>query len=184
MALIFFCLLSVFPAAAEFASNAEIVGRTPSDLVVERVTIKSLLAASEHVEGELDDASTLIFKAVERLKEKIQRTGQGKPLAGEPPMALFTNISSKSFAADVLVPLEQMPPSPGEVGAIQSPEGKALRVVHKGPLEKIEDTYLELQTFVEDGDFETAERMIERYPTDPAKTDPKDMITEIYVLLK
>jgi effector-binding domain-containing protein len=178
-----FLLFSV-PALGEdaFVSSAEPLGRTPSDLPVERVEMQSQLVVVEKMEGKLADAPALISKALSSLQEKLRPTGI--KVAG-PALAVFTAAEEDHFIADAMLPIPKALYEPVD-GLVfgTSPAGKALRVIHKGPLTSLEDTYFEIQTFVEDQGLEIGNTTMERYITDPAKTAPKDMLTEIYVPLK
>lgn len=172
------------PVAAENAltSSVETIGRTPSDLPVERVVLKVLPVAIEKAEGKLAEAPGDLPKAIGALTEKLK--AKGIEVTGA-PLVQFNAADEKNYSADIMLPIAALPKEPAadlRFGA--SPEGAALLVVHKGPLASIEDTYFEIQTFVEDQGLEIGDTTIERYVTDPAKTEPKDMQTEIYVPLK
>jgi effector-binding domain-containing protein len=175
---------SLGQAAPEDAliSSIETIGRTPSDLPVERVTLKSLLVALAAVEGKTSDESSILPKSIEALKAKLQVAGlhmQGAPLMQ------FKSLDDKDFTAELMLPVNDRPKEQGtDLRFGKSYEGKALRVTHKGSLESLEDAYFELETFVEDQGFDIENTMIERYLTDPLTTAPKDMVTEIYVPLK
>lgn len=177
----------ILPASAAekpgmLVTKAETLGRTPSNLVVERVELAALPAALDLVQGDLKAAPQELPKAINALRGKVGEAGLS---AADAPLVMFTAIDDKRFSAQILLPLSEKPKEPpSDLTLSETPKGQALRIVHKGSLESLEDTYFELQTFTEDGDFEINDRMIERYLTDPAVTAPDSMVTEIYVLLK
>jgi effector-binding domain-containing protein len=177
-------LLLGAPALAEdaFVTSAEPLGRTPSDLPVERVIMKSQPVAIEKAEGRLAEAPTELPKAIDALKAKLG--AKGIEVAGA-PLVQFNTADEQAYAADVMLPVAALPKeSVADLHFGNSPDGQALRIMHKGPLMSIEDTYFEIQTFVEDQGLDIGDTTIERYVTDLAKTAPKDMLTEIYVPLK
>ncbi len=189
MRVLFFMMVLVLPmtAMAEggFVQAIEPLGRTPSDLAVERVTLTPQPVAVTRVMGKPAEAPALIPKAIAELQEKIRASGVDNLLKADPPLAMFVQADESSFSADVMMPVTGIDQAKAAGFTFtQSPAGKALRIVHVGPLDSIEDTYFELQTFVEDQGFDVGDYTLERYMADPAKTAPKDMRTEVYVPLK
>lgn len=168
-----------------FLTDVQPQGRTPSDLAVDQVKLVSQAAATEHVQGTLEEAATLLPRVIDQLKEKVGKAGLSP--AG-PPLTVYTSIDDNNFVADIMVPLAAEAPAgaAGDLKFARTPSGKALRIVHRGPLETIEDTYNELETFVEDKNIDLIEPTIEieRYLTNPAITAPTDMVTEVYVPVK
>ena len=183
-ALIVFGIFLAFTALADdkLVGAVEPLGRTPSNLAVERVTLKAIPVAVGNVQGRLAAAATELPKAIDALTVKLKE--KNIEIVG-PPLAQFNAASEENYSADIMLPV--IAPLEEQISGLRfglSPAGKALRVTHKGPLASIEDSYFEIQTFVEDQGLEVSEVTIERYMTDPAKTAEKDMLTEIYVPLK
>ncbi|MES2906875.1 MAG: GyrI-like domain-containing protein [Pseudomonadota bacterium] len=179
-----FMALACFPVCADdkLVVAAEVLGRTPSDLPIERVRMKAMPVAVQKVEGQLADAPKDLPKAINALKAKL---GAKNIEIADVPLVEFKTATEKTYTASILLPLVERPKEPDQgIELDQFYGGKALRITHKGPLEKLEDTYFELQTFVEDGDFEIQDTTVERYLTDPSTTAPDDMVTEVYLLLK
>jgi effector-binding domain-containing protein len=182
-----FLILAVFIAVAaaaedKFSTSVELLGRTPSDLAVERVTLNAVPVAIEKAQGKLNRAPAELPKAIDALKARLKE--KGIDVVGA-PLAQFNAADEENYSAEIMLPLAALPKQPPTgLHFGHSPAGKALRVMHKGPLASLEDTYFEIQTFVEDQGLEIGEVTIERYLTDPVKTAEKDMLIEVFVPLK
>jgi effector-binding domain-containing protein len=66
----------------------------------------------------------------------------------------------------------------------QSPEGKALKFVHRGSYDNMDNTYEAITNDLDDRKIEAKDTFIEEYTTDPLKTAEDKLVINVYVPLK
>lgn len=158
------------------------IGHTAGGRDVDEVTLISGPVLVLKVAGRLDAVPETFNKGFEQLLGALNGAGLK---AVNAPMAVYTSIDDSSFKADLMVAVTAMPETAPKGLAIgRSPSGKAIRVLHIGPMEKIEEAYADLETFVDDKGLNLRDIFLERYLTEPSTTPANDMRTEIYVLTK
>ncbi len=69
----------------------------------------------------------------------------------------------------------------GEISAYVLPGGRMAHVIHKGPYETCEPTYLALFAWIEERGLTICGPIREMYPNDPRTVLPEEIITDIYV---
>lgn len=62
--------------------------------------------------------------------------------------------------------------------------GKFLHTVHVGPYRKLNESYTRILNYAVKNDLDLATTSVELYMNDPAHTKSKDLITEMYIMLK
>jgi len=94
--------------------------------------------------------------------------------------------SASLHDSQAAIPLAQPPKdSPhGEIAAGQSPEGRALKFVHRGSYEAMDDTYEAITNYLDERRMEAKDLFIEQYVTDPLSTDEDHLIVNVLVLVK
>ena len=75
------------------------------------------------------------------------------------------------------------PKATGEVHAGRTPAGQALKAVHRGPYPKLQETYSELEGHLLKAGIPTPSTAWEIYVSDPGKTPPDELLTEVYMPL-
>ena len=80
-------------------------------------------------------------------------------------------------------PIPKNPPR-GDLALGHSPEGKALKFVHRGSYDDLDNTYEAITNYLDDKRLEAKDMFIEEYVTDPTITDAKKLIVNVYVVLK
>ena len=83
------------------------------------------------------------------------------------------------------MPIAAAPKNPphGEFALGQSPDGAALKFVHRGSYDDLDNTYEAITNYLDDKRLE-AKEMIEEYVTDPLSADAGKLVVNVYVLIK
>src|SRR5512136_23675 len=117
-------------------------------------------------------------------------TRKKKAVLAGPPIFLCHETSpaevlkaNESGTAEVEVAWPVIGPVKGtkEIKAYELPGGRMAHVVHKGPYETCEPTYLALFAWIEAKGLTICGPIREMYPNDPREVPPEEIITDIYV---
>ena len=102
------------------------------------------------------------------------------------PMTIFTATDDTGFDFQAEVPIAEAPKNPphGDMAVGQSPDGTALKFVHRGSYDDLDNTYEAITNFLDDKKLEAKDMFIEEYVTDPVKAEPGKLIINVYVLIK
>ena len=133
--------------------------------------------------GSWDKAFDIISGSFKKIKTYLDK--EGIKTVGL-PMTIFTATDDTGFEFEAAVPIAEPPKNPphGEFAIGQSPEGKALKFVHRGSYEDLDNTYEAITNYLDDRRLEAKDMFIEEYETDPATTDAKKLVVHVYVLIK
>jgi len=119
------------------------------------------------------------FKALTGLLDK-----QGIKPAGN-VMIVYTSTDDTGFTYLAEIPVEQDPKNLGkDMSMGKSPEGKALKFVHRGSYDNMDKTYEAITNHLDDKKLEAKDMFIEEYLTDPLKTAEDKLVINVYVPLK
>ncbi|WP_439395757.1 GyrI-like domain-containing protein [Bradyrhizobium sp. PMVTL-01] len=119
------------------------------------------------------------FKALDTLLDK-----QGIKHAGN-SMIVYTSTDDTGFTFLAEIPVEQDPKNlPKDVSIGKSPEGKALKFVHRGSYDNMDNTYEAITNHLDDKRLEAKDTFIEEYLTDPLKTAEDKLVINVFVPLK
>jgi effector-binding domain-containing protein len=125
------------------------------------------------------DTLTDSFKALSALLDK-----QGIKRAGN-SMIVYTSTDDTGFTFLAEIPAEQDPKNLTKDMSIgKSPEGKALKFVHRGSYDNMDNTYEAITNYLDDKKLEAKDTFIEEYITDPLKTAEDKLVINVYVPLK
>jgi effector-binding domain-containing protein len=119
------------------------------------------------------------FKALSALldKQAIKPAGNS--------MIIYTATDDTGFTYLAEIPVEQEPKNLGKDMSIgKSPEGKALKFVHRGSYDNMDNTYEAITNHLDDKKLEAKDTFIEEYITDPLKTAEDKLVINVYVPLK
>jgi len=119
------------------------------------------------------------FKGLSALLDKqgIKRSGN--------LMIVYTSTDDTGFTFLAEIPVEQDPKNLGKGMSIgQSPDGKALKFVHRGSYDNMDNTYEAITNHLDDKKLEAKDTFIEEYVTDPLKTAEDKLVINVYVPLK
>src|SRR5262249_46743081 len=80
------------------------------------------------------------------------------------------------------VPVTEEPKGPLEGGLAvgKSPEGKALKFIHRGSYDAMDSTYEAITNFLDEKRLEARDLFVEFYVTDPLTTPEDNLVIEVY----
>ena len=124
----------------------------------------------------LQDAFKSVYALIER---------QGLARAGA-SMTIYTQADDTGFSYQAAVPLAEAPKDApkGDIEVGQSPGGKALKFIHRGSYDSMDNTYEAITTYLDEKRLEAADSFIEEYETDPVTTPEDKFVVTVYVPLK
>jgi effector-binding domain-containing protein len=119
------------------------------------------------------------FRSLSALLDK-----QGIKPAGN-SMIVYTSTDDAGFTFLAEIPVEQDPKNLAkDMSMGKSPEGKALKFVHRGSYDNMDNTYEAITNHLDDKKLEAKDTFIEEYITDPLKTAEDKLVINVYVPLK
>ncbi|ABE64305.1 transcription activator, effector binding protein [Nitrobacter hamburgensis X14] len=119
------------------------------------------------------------FKSLAAVLDK-----QGVKAAGN-MMIVYTSTDDTGFSFLAEVPVDQdLNYLPKAMSMGKSPEGKALKFVHRGSYDNMDNTYEAITNHLDDKKLEAKDTFIEEYMTDPLKTEEDNLVINVYVPLK
>jgi effector-binding domain-containing protein len=119
------------------------------------------------------------FKALSALLDK-----QGIKRAGN-PMIVYTSTDDTGFTYLAEFPVDQDAKNLAkDMSMGKSPDGKALKFVHRGSYDNMDNTYEAITNHLDDKKLEAKDTFIEEYITDPLKTAEDRLVINVYVPLK
>jgi effector-binding domain-containing protein len=177
------------PSPAPAAKPAE-----PSPVAPEGITTKPTDAFGEDVtltakpivyfkgSGTWDNTYAIISGALKKVEAYVAKAGLKTDGL---PMTIFLATDDHGFDYEAAIPLTEAPKDPphGEIASGQSPDGHALRFVHRGSYDSLDDTYEAITNYLDDKKLESKNVLIEQYVTDPATADQKNLDINIFVLV-
>jgi effector-binding domain-containing protein len=100
-------------------------------------------------------------------------------------MIVYTSTDDTGFTYLAEIPVDQEPKNLTKAMSIgKSPEGKALKFVHRGSYDNMDNTYEAITNHLDDKKLEAKDTFIEEYITDPLKTAEDKLVINVYVPLK
>ncbi|MDB5627987.1 MAG: AraC family transcriptional regulator [Tardiphaga sp.] len=119
------------------------------------------------------------FKSLNAVLEKQNIKPSGNA------MIVYTSTDDSGFTFQAQYPVDQEPKSlPKDMSIGKSPEGKALKFVHRGSYDNMDNTYEAITNHLDDKKLEAKDTFIEEYITDPLKTAEDKLVINVFVPLK
>lgn len=133
--------------------------------------------------GTWDNAFKTITGSLKKLKAYADK--EGVKVDGL-PMTVFTATDDAGFSYQASLPIAEAPKNAphGDIALGQSPEGRALKFIHHGSYDDLDNTYEAITNYLDEKRLEAKDVFIEEYVTDPLTADPKKLTVNVYVLLK
>jgi effector-binding domain-containing protein len=101
------------------------------------------------------------------------------------PMAITRAWDAKDYEFDAAIPVSTSDVElSGNVRAGKSPSGRAVRVVHRGPYDRMSPTYEKLAAYMAVHGLTEGRVSWEHYISDPGQTPTDEIITHIYFLVE
>jgi effector-binding domain-containing protein len=170
------------PAAAQTPAPPPIAPVQTADPFGEQFTLEPKKVVVMKGTANWDAAfDTLIesFKALTALLDK-----QGIKASGN-SMIVYTSTDDTGFTFLAEIPVEQDPKNLAkDMSMGKSPDGKALKFVHRGSYDNMDNTYEAITNHLDDKKLEAKDTFIEEYITDPLKTAEDKLVINVYVPLK
>jgi effector-binding domain-containing protein len=173
------------PASAETPTAPPAAAPAPvqtADPFGEQITLEPKTVVVLKGTANWDSAfDTLIdsFKSLSALIEK-----QGIKPAGN-PMIVYTATDDTGFSYLAEMPVDQAPKNlTKDMSMGKSPDGKALKFVHRGSYDNMDNTYEAITNHLDDKKLEAKDTFVEEYITDPLTTAEDKLVINVYVPLK
>lgn len=130
-----------------------------------------------------DAAFETITNSLKTLQGALDK--QGIKAAGA-PLIVYTSTDDTGFVFQAEVPVAEAPKSPlgKDISTGKSPDGKALKFVHRGSYDNMDNTYEAITNHLDEKKLEAKDSFIEEYVTDPLKTAEDKLVINVYVPLK
>ena len=148
----------------------------------EPITLESKKVVTIKGATDPDSIFDAVIGSIETLTTFLNKQGI-KPTGNV--MVVYTSTDDNSYTYLAEIPVDQAPKTLGkDMSMGKSPEGKAMKFVHRGSYDNIENTYEAIFNHLEDKRLEAKDEYIEEYLTDPLKTAEDKFVINIYVPLK
>jgi len=169
--------------AAPAPAAPEGIQTKPTDPFGVDVTLSAKPIVYAKGTGAWDSAFATISGALKKVEAYADKAGLK---ADGLPMTIFTATDDHGFDYQAAIPLAQPPKDTprGEIFVGQSPEGRALKFVHRGSYEAMDDTYEAITNYLDEKRLESKDMLIEQYVTDPASADEKNLVVNVFVPIK
>jgi effector-binding domain-containing protein len=148
----------------------------------EEITLTSKTVIVTKGTANWDTAFDTLVESLKTLSTALEKDG-GK--ASGNSMIVYTATDDTGFSYLAEIPVEQEPKNlPKAISVAKSPDGKALKFVHRGSYENMDNTYEAITNHLDDKKLEAKDTFIEEYITDPLKTRDDKLVINVYVPLK
>jgi effector-binding domain-containing protein len=170
------------PSAAQTPTAPPAAAVQTADPFGEQITLAPKTVVILKGTANWDSAfDTLIdsFKSLSGLLDK-----QGIKPSGN-AMIVYTATDDTGFTYLAEIPVDQDPKNlTKDMSMGKSPDGKALKFVHRGSYDNMDNTYEAITNHLDDKKLEAKDTFIEEYITDPLKTEEDKLVINVYVPLK
>lgn len=155
----------------------------PGDVFGEDATLTAKPMIYVKGSGTWDKAFQTITGSLKKVKAYLDKEGI-KP--DGPSMTIFTATDDNGFDYEAAIPIAAPPKNPphGELALGQTPDGAALKFVHRGSYDDLDNTYEAITNYLDDKRLEAKDMFIEQYITDPLTSDAGKLVINVYVLVK
>jgi effector-binding domain-containing protein len=171
------------PAAATPAPPTQANPAQPGDAFGEDAALTAKTIIYVKGTGTWDKAFETITGSLRKIRVYLDKEGI-KP--DGLPMTIFTATDDTGFDYEAAVPIAEAPKNPphGDILVGQSPEGPALKFVHRGSYDDLDNTYEAITNYLDDKRLDAKDMFIEEYVTDPVTADVNKLVVNVYVLIK
>jgi len=196
--------LAVLVAAGFFASPGGLLAQTPpapaqtpapppapptapapksTDAFGEDVTLVAKTIVFSKGSANWDSAFETLVEAFKKINEALGKQGV-KP--NGPAMTIYTSTDDTGFEFQAGVPVSEAPkgPLPEGLAVGKSPEGRALKFIHRGSYDAMDSTYEAITNHLDEKRLEAKDLFVEYYVTDPVTTQEDNLVIEVYVPVK
>ena len=148
----------------------------------EEITLTPKAVLTFNGKANWDSAFETLMDSFKQLTALLDK--QGIKSSGN-AMIVYTSTDDTGFTFLAELPVDQEPKSlPKPMSMSKSPDGKALKFVHRGSYDNMDNTYEAITNHLDDKKLEAKDTFIEEYITDPLKTAEDKLVINVYVPLK
>jgi effector-binding domain-containing protein len=148
----------------------------------EEITLTSKTVVVTKGTANWDTAFETLIDSLKTLTAALEK--KGAKAAGN-SMIVYTSTDDTGFSYLAEIPVDQEPTDlPKAISVAKSPDGKALKFVHRGSYENMDNTYEAITNHLDDKKLEAKDTFVEEYITDPLKTQEDKLVINVYVPLK
>jgi effector-binding domain-containing protein len=155
----------------------------PADPFGEEVTLTPKTIIYLKGSATWDTAFETLVDSFKTVRTFLDR--QGIKPAG-PAMTIYTASDDAGFEFQAAVPIAEAPKDPphGDLTVGTSPEGKALKFVHRGSYDSLDTAYDAITHYLDEKKLEAKDLYIEQYVTDLLTTPEDSLVIEVLVPIK
>jgi effector-binding domain-containing protein len=171
------------PAPPAPSQPAPAPNAKPGDPFGEEVTLTPKTIVYLKSSATWDAAFETIQDAFKNVYAFLDR--QGIKPAG-PAMTIYTASDDAGFEFQAAVPIAEAPKDPpkGDLAVGSSPEGKALKFMHRGSYDSLDAAYDAITHYLDERKLEARDLYIEQYNTDLLNTPEDNLVIEVLVPIK
>jgi effector-binding domain-containing protein len=171
------------PAPAPTAPSTAAPAPKPGDPFGEEVTLTAKTIVMAKGSANWDSAFETLVDTFKKINAELAKQGV-KPSG--PPMTIYTSTDDTGFEFQAGVPVAEAPkgPLPEGLAVGKSPEGKALKFIHRGSYDAMDSTYEAITNHMDERRLEAKDLFVEYYVTDPLTTQEDNLVIEVYVPIK
>jgi effector-binding domain-containing protein len=173
------------PPAAETPATPPAAAPAPvqsADPFGEQITLEPKTIVALKGTANWDSAFDTLIESFKTLSALLDK--QGVKPAGN-VMVVYTATDDTGFSFMAEIPVEQEPKNlTKDMSMGKSPDGKALKFVHRGSYDNMDNTYEAITNHLDDKKLEAKDTFMEEYLTDPLKTAEDKLVINVYVPLK
>jgi effector-binding domain-containing protein len=170
------------PAAAAAPPPASPAPVQTADPFGEQITLTPKTVIVLKGAANWDSAFDTLLESFKSLSALLDKQGI-KPSGNS--MIVYTSTDDAGFTYLAEIPVDQDPKNLTKAMSIgKSPDGKALKFVHRGSYDNMDNTYEAITNHLDDKKLEAKDTFIEEYITDPLKTVEDKLVINVYVPLK
>lgn len=167
-------------AAKDSASDA--IKDTAKDPFGEALNMSARNVVLAKATAKWDTAFDTIIKTIKTAQAALDKAG-GK--AAGPYLIIYTSTDDAGFSFQAAIPVDDVPANlPKELTKGQSPAGKALKFIHRGSYDNMDNTYEAITNHLDEKKLEALDSFIEEYTTDPINTAEDKLVINVLVPLK
>jgi effector-binding domain-containing protein len=155
----------------------------PGDAFGEPVTLPERTIIYLQGHSSWDSALDTLVDAFKSLDEYLAKQAIK---ADGPAMTIYTQTDDSGFGFRVAVPVAQAPANPpkGDIAVGQAPAGKALKFVHRGSYDAMDETYEAIINYLDDKGLEAKDVFVEEYPEGRLKQGDDKLLVNVFVPVK
>jgi effector-binding domain-containing protein len=172
------------PAAAETPTTTPPAAAPvqTADPFGEQITLEPKTVVIAKGNANWDSAFDTLIESFKSLSALLDKQGI-KPSGNA--MIVYTSTDDTGFTYLAEIPVGQEPKNLTKAMSMgKSPDGKALKFVHRGSYDNMDNTYEAITNHLDDKKLEAKDTFIEEYITDPLKTAEDKLVINVYVPLK